>query len=168
MSILASLRCGDVENRVEMTARIAVDPRRVDAADDAGAFVERRFHQFGRARLDQHAELRECDDFEADGVFRLFPRLQHAMQIVELVFGRNVDMAADMGRAVDHALAHQIAGALRDRPGQGAADLHFIVDHGAQRLRHVDAVPRQAPEDLVEMHMRFDERRDARWHRCRQ
>ena len=65
------------------------------------------------------------------------------------------------------ALAHQIAGALGDRPGQGAANLHLIVDHGAQRLRHVDAVPRQTPEDLVEMHMRLRRTARWRWHRCR-
>ena len=42
----------DVENGIEMTARITIDIGRIYAADDTGAFIERRFHQLCCARLD--------------------------------------------------------------------------------------------------------------------
>ncbi len=156
---LCALAVGDVEDLVEMAFRVAIDRAGIDTTDDARALVDRGFHQFGTAGIDQHAGLRECNQFEADRILHLLPRGQHAMDIVELVEGRDIDMAADVGGAHGHALPHQAAGAILDRPGQVAADLDLVVDHRTQACRHVDRMPWQAPEDLVQVHMCLDKGR---------
>lgn len=149
----------DREDAIELALGVAVDFKRVEAADEIGAIAHRQVEQVEHAWAAHHAALRKRDDLHPHPVAIPVTRGQYALQLGQAVFVIDIDMGAQMGRATCHAFADQIAGALFGRQFQIGQDflVSFDAAHAswASRMSH----PRHAGQRLVEMHVPIDQPR---------
>jgi hypothetical protein len=152
---------GDPEDDLQLSLDVAVEPGRVEAADDVGAEHDRLLQQRRRAEVAQHARLREGDDLHAREVADALARLQHRLDARQAVARVDVDVRAQVaGAEGDHASGHR-DGTLGDR--RRRVDLGerrtLGLDPAAQRRLRDVRPPRQPRERLVEVDVAVHERR---------
>ena len=148
---------GDAEDDREVAADVAVDPGRVEAADEIRAGRHRRVEQRGRPGITQDAALREGDDLHVDEIAIAVLEAQHRFEARKPDLGIDVDMGAQRARPERCDLFDEATASLLDRERQGSAQLLFAADAfgdgGARRVGD----QRQAEQRLVEMDMALDE-----------
>ncbi len=159
MSSPTPCRCGDREDAVELTLRVAIDLQGVDAADQIGAVPHRRVEQVEDAGAAHDAALRKGDDLHAHPAAVPLARRQHPVELLKAAFEIDVDMGAQMRCAARHARLDQITGAFLGGDRQVWQDPFVRLDAAhpgrSRRMRH----PRQPHHGLVEVHVTIDEAR---------
>ena len=152
-------RLGEAEDDVELALDVAIEARRVEAADQVGAGHKRRGQEVGRPGLGRHAALREGDELNVDPVAKGLAHPDHRFEIVEADIVVDIDMAAHARHAVRDQRADKRRRAGFDRQG----DLMALDALGGDALAHAASLDmgqaRRAPMGLVEMEVAVDERR---------
>ena len=152
-------RLGEAEHDVELALDVAVEARRVEAADEVGAGHERRGQEIGRPGLRRHAALRERDELNVDPVAKGLAHPDDRFEIVEADVIVDVDVAARARRAVGDQRADERRRAGLDRQRDPMA----LDALGGDALAHAASLDmgqaRRAPMGLVEMDVAVDERR---------
>ncbi len=91
---------GEAEDRVELADGVAVDARRVDAAEVLDAAARGSAHHVEHARPAQHAVLREGDELDREGAVVGCGRFAHGLDGAHADIGVDIHVRADGGRAV--------------------------------------------------------------------
>ena len=150
---------GDAEDDVELPLRIPIDAGGIDAADQLGASLHRAIEELRGARTGDDPALGEGDDLDRDDVFQPASRRHDPFEIPQADLGVDVHVAADVQGPAAHRLAGQAFGLDVGRQPQLPAQAPLIADAVEHRGPGLVRAPRQAPERLVEMHVRVDEAR---------
>lgn len=148
--------CGDTEHHVEVRIGIAVERRRIEAADKAGAVADGGVEQVGGARRGEDTRLWKRDDLDIDPPPPWLARGQHGMEMGEAERAVDIDMAAHRHRAEAMRLRQQRIGPFRNRQGVGDK-LFFDRQPLPKPLGGTMRAPAVADEALVEMDMPLDE-----------
>ncbi len=150
---------GDGKNSVEVADRVSLDDRGVDAADQFCAHLHRCVHQFGGARAYQHAALGKGDQLHRQAILQPLASRHDAFQIGETYLGVDIDVTANVGRALANSLPHQfdglVLGGYVELPPQPALGFDLVDGQGTGLVR----APGQSPKSLVQMHVSIDEPR---------
>ena len=147
---------GDGEDAVELALGIAVDLRRVDAADEIGAHRHRLVEQGKDAGAAHDAALREGDDGQPDLAAEALAHGDERLDLREPAFEIDVGVRADMRGALADAEIDEVAGALGDRR-QLAPRLLVVLDAAHPRAVAAMRPPVEAVDRLVEMDMAVDQ-----------
>ena len=150
---------GEFKDDVELALDVAVEARRVQAADEVGAGAQRGGEQVRRAPFRHHAALREGDKLNVDPLGKRLAHLEHGFEIGEADVVVDVDVASRPRRAVGDESAKERGRPSFDRQGDAMA----LNPLGGDALAHAAALDmgqaRRAPMRLVEMDMAVDQRR---------
>ena len=148
---------GEREHGVDLPDRVAIDRRRVEAAEVVGAGAGRVGEQLEHAGAAQHAVLRERDDLDGERVAVVGDRLADDLDAAQAEPRVDVDVRADRGRAVAHELGEH---ALRDAEGRNAelvAAGALVADATLGAALAAVRLPGEPPPRLVDVRVRVDE-----------
>ena len=109
----------DAEDYVQLCFGIAVQRRRVDAADHLHTLTHGSFQDFGGTGAGHHARLGKGHQFDVDQVLPVIPCLENGVQMAQPSRGIHVHVAAHGERAIGGGLADQGIGAVEDWWGAG-------------------------------------------------
>ncbi|KIQ62821.1 hypothetical protein TR51_28280 [Kitasatospora griseola] len=149
-----------LEDHVQLAVHVAVEPERVEPADQFGALPKRRVEQLRHAGLGDHAALRERHQLHVDQLAHPLTGLQHRVQVVEAGVRVDVHVQADVAGAERRHPAGQRLRPVRHRQpvGHRAALLPLGGDLGAQVGGLPVRLPGRAEEGLVQVGMAVHQR----------
>ena len=148
---------GEGEDRVELADRVAVDARRVDAAEVLDAAARGLAHHVEHAGPAQHAVLRERDDLDGECAVVGCRGLAHRVDRAESDVGVDVHVGADRRGAVADELVEDAPGDVGARVAELAAPLALVADAALGAALAAVRLPREPDPRHVDVGVRVHE-----------